>query len=500
MSNLYDIINAYAATNGVDPDIYLSKLYAVQKQYDGTIRSFDPSLYELPSSEQGTTIAALQERLFRLLNDELYKSAGFGGFYNQLQTVVSEINRYGPTPLAPNRVSSGYTFITRPQLNLSTSNILNNRVLSILDTDDSRDINFMIRGLLDPRWYMTWMEKTNQISKLLNPHNALFTPLCNTLLSCTGWPDFVLEADKGDAGFFNEGLSIASGSDRMKRGADLSLTFKEIHGGIIMTIFHMWVEYMAAVVKNEVVAYPQEIDQRRLNYTVSIYRFIMTPDKQYIQHCAKATGCFPLNVPLGNVFNVNQGELHVAAAKEFTINFTANIVEYDDPIIPYEFNLLMKRYWPNIDSAFRNESTLTTDQKQAVRNAANEFKIRETPSFDPKFGLEDPAGQIVPGLNAFSSYLRYNYTGIPYIKSVPNKGLKLVFMYEPKTTSDGVNMSSATEEQLQAYSKYGPIEDAVDEIVLAKNERYARIIEQNYQTSNELQTLMNNVDASAFRI
>jgi hypothetical protein len=464
---LMDNIQALAATNNMDVNTYMSKAYQTKVLPDGTLRSFDPEAYPLPSAEYGDEIANLQEKVFRLLNNELYQSAGFGGFYNQLQTAVAKINRYGPSPLAPNRVFSGYTFITRPQLNLATSSILNNRVLSILDTDDPRDINFMIRGLLDPRWYFRWMfDHNGQESELLDQLNPLFTPLCNCLTSCTGWPDYVLEQDKGDTGFFSEGLTIASGSNRLKQGADLSLTFKEIHGGIILSIFHMWLEYMAAVTKNELVAYPQEIDQRRLNYTVSIYRFIMTPDKRFIQHCAKATGCFPLSVPLGALFNVNQGELHVAAAKEVSIPFVANVVEYDDPVIPYEFNILMKRYWPDIESA------------------------EETPGFNPTtsniVSSRTTNGPEYPYTNPFNTYLRYNYVGLPYIVPRKYKGLEIVFKYIPsKWEQDNVG--------------YGPFERHLDQLILAKAGRYNQKVQQDHLISQELQRLMNDPNGGEMR-
>jgi hypothetical protein len=460
---LYDqLLKAYADNYGVTVDEYLATVHS-QRNINGQIVSFDPSQYHLPSDESDNEIRLIQERMFRILNDELYKSAGYGGFYNQLQTNLACLNRYGPAPFVPNRAFSGYTFITRPQLNLSSTNIRNNRILSILETDEPNDVNLMIRGLLDPRWYLNWATTgTPKQSGLLDTRNPWMTPLCNNLLSISGFPDFNIDPEKGKQGFFNESLTTVAGSDRLKRGCDLSLTFKEIHGGVLLTLFHMWLEYMAAVVKNELTAYAQEIDQRRLNYTVSIYRFITTPDKQYIQHCAKATGCFPMSVPFGGLFNVSQGELYIKNAAEFTIPFTANVIEYNDPIIPVEFNILAKRYWPEIESAV---STPT-------------FEIDPHNSKNLKYS--------VPSENMFSKYLRFNYVGLPYIEAVPYKGLRLVYKYMPDNPNETLD--------------YGPFEEVLDSLVAAKQKKLENKNASKKDMYTEYERLLNNPFSSGVYI
>ena len=94
--------------------------------------------------------------------------------------------------------------------------------------------------------------------------------------------------------------------------------------------------------------YAEDIDMRRLCYTCSIYRFLLDPSKQVIVGWAKATGCFPKSVPLGALFNINSGEIHVTSAQRFSIPFTANKIEYNSPLILTDFNTITKRFHPNI--------------------------------------------------------------------------------------------------------------------------------------------------------
>lgn len=91
---------------------------------------------------------------------------------------------------------------------------------------------------------------------------------------------------------FSESQSIAIGSDRNRKPFDLQLTFTEPLGGICMAILQFWLEYIASVTIGEMVAYPFQIDRQILNYTVSIYRFILDPSKQYIQNGLKVQVVF----------------------------------------------------------------------------------------------------------------------------------------------------------------------------------------------------------------
>ena len=96
------------------------------------------------------------------------------------------------------------------------------------------------------------------------------------------------------------------------------------------------------------IPYPDDEFMQRLNYTVSIYRFITDPARQNVLWWAKATGCFPKSVPVGALFNVNQDEVILSSAMNFSIPFTVNAVEVNNPAILLDFNILMRRYCPSI--------------------------------------------------------------------------------------------------------------------------------------------------------
>lgn len=324
--------------------------------------------------------------------DRIFRSVAAGGYSNQFQTFLTGIDRFQRNNLPANSEHSGYTFITRPRLCLTSASLRQSRIMTPLDTDNPKSLAYMIRCLLDTK-YCNDHSDVSTTSPLLNTLNPFFTPLINSLVGLNGWPDPIIQTTTTEGGFHSEDQTFAIGSDDLSKTYDLSLTFKDIQYAPITAIFQYWLEYISCVTKNRMVAYKEDIDAQRMNYTVSIYRFNVDPTRRYITKYAKATGCFPKSVPLGGMFNVNENELYVGEAGKFTIPFVANDIKYNDYGILMDFNILVKRYCSDIESY------------DTLSNAASN-----------------------------------NFSGIPYIESTPS-GLQLVF----KAKSDEVTSTTDTE-------------------------------------------------------
>ncbi len=332
----------------------------------------------------GERLSASQwKELMDSLNEYAYRTSGAGGFSNQYQQAFTGFDKYGYNPIAPNTVLSGYTFITRPKLNLSPGAVKSHPTLGFLDTVNLDSPLFIIRCLLDTKFCEDYRAYVS------NCHMVDFnSPFLKILTNCTrshsGWPDLNGDTTTTDGGYFNEDQTAFLGYDELNRTYDLTIEFTDIQGGHVMALFYYWFLYLSALKRNKVMAYGEDIDRRRLCYTVSIYRFLLDPSKQTLVGWAKATGCFPKSVPIGALFNINSGEIHVSSAQRFSIPFVANKIEYNEPFILTDFNTVTRRFKPNIDSGLI------------------------APINDPK----------------------YNFIGRPLIRNV-NNGYKLVWLYEP---------------------------------------------------------------------
>ena len=247
------------------------------------------------------------------------------------------------TMYMPEMEGHGFTFITRPKLNLTPTSIRMDRILAMLDNDDPSTVAFGVRSMLDTKFTQLFNISTST-SPYLNDANPFISILSNRLISLNGWPDPTIDIETMEGGFYSESVTYPKGSDMLARNYDLSATFSDIQGSIVFTLMLMWTRWIMLATRGHVTAYMEDIEGRRMCFTSSIYRFVMDPSNRYIVKWSKATGCFPRSVPLGAFFNYEANASNVDVSMNLTIPFTvAGKVEYMDPIILKEFNMLMER-------------------------------------------------------------------------------------------------------------------------------------------------------------
>ena len=293
---------------------------------------------------------------YKVMIDEIHRSTASGGYFNQFQTFFTGFDKFGRSTLPPNAVHSGMTFITRPKLNLTSSSLRQSSKMLALDTLNVTDVQHMIRCLLDTK-FADSPNSNAGTSALLNTNNPFNTPLCNALVGVSGWPDIVIESNTTEGGFHGENQTFVIGGDNLNKTYDLTLTFKDPQGGAIAAMLDFWLEYMRCVSRGIMIAYKEDIDALRLNYTVSIYRFLLDPMRKFIVGYSKATGTYPTSIPIGGMFNVNEGEVTISTVGKFSVPWKANKIEYNKPEIIADFNRLVRNYCSGIDDYVALENT-----------------------------------------------------------------------------------------------------------------------------------------------
>lgn len=269
--------------------------------------------------------------------------SGLAPMNNQLQNFFTGIDKFGHNTLPPNSLHAGFTFITRPKLCLHDA-VLAKQIefAPMLQSDRPNSLPFAIRCLLDTKFHRD--SAHGKDTSLVDVENPFFVPLMSGLTSISGYPSMDLETQTSDAGFHSEDQTIVTGYNQLNKTYDLSLEFRDPQRGPLMAIFYYWLLNMGYLAKGIMPAYSEDIIRRKLNYTVSIYRFVLDPSKKFIMHWSKATGCFPKSVPVGDLFNYSSSEKFIRGAGQFSIPFVANKIEIDNPVILSEFNFLMDRY------------------------------------------------------------------------------------------------------------------------------------------------------------
>ena len=333
------------------------------------------------------------ETFFNQVVEMAYETSGLGGQHTQMAQFFGKFDRFKRSFVPPNAVFSGHTFFTRPRLCLQDWNIIADRKFNALLTDDPTSMTYAIRCYLD-----TEFAKTADSSRcpMFDKCNPFFVPLTNSLKSMSGFNDPALVTETTEGGFFSEDQTCVIGGDRLARTYDINTLFKDVPGSLILSTMDYWCQYMANLTDGSMQQYADAIDANRMDYTVSMYRFLMDRTDRYIVRWAKCTGCFPVSPPSGVTFNLNEGEFMVGAAQNLNVPWKVNRIEYDDPVILREFNMLVRRY--------------------------------------AKYGNSPFTGKI----QAFAQSPVNNFSGVPYIRPSAN-GYELVWLQRDTAGEQVVN-------------------------------------------------------------
>lgn len=288
---------------------------------------------------------SILDYLYKTVNDVAHRGSGKGGYYNRIQQAMSRTDRFGQNPIATNSENVGLTFITKPKLNLSTSCLRQDSFLATLNSLDPNTYAFAIRCYLDSNFARTGAGKSlAPLCPWFDSDSAYINPLSNNLTQIHGWPSYDVAVSASEDGFYSENQTIARGGDFLNQTYDLSLTFRDIQGGPIMLLLYYWAHWINLLNNGDVYRYMEDTIARRLPYTCSIYRFVLGPDKKTIVKWAKATGCFPKSIPIGENFDITSRTHFVDALQEFSVPFVANHIEYMYPDTLADFNKIMDEF------------------------------------------------------------------------------------------------------------------------------------------------------------
>ena len=287
----------------------------------------------------------LRQQLLDAVTECIAIGAGRGSSLSVTQMLLSKHDRFGNSAVQLNSEMVGLTFFTKPRFNMTTQSLRQDPTLAMMDTLDPLSWMFSMRCNLDTVFARSAQARdAASLCPWFNSDSPFNVPMGNMLIGVSGWPDFGVEYETTESGYFSEDMALVRGSDWGRRTYDLSCTFRDIQGGYMMAYFYYWLIAMTLQMDGTIVAYPDDRDANRLNYTCSIYRFVLDPSMKTITKWAKATGCYPVSVPIGDVFNFGPGDSFIHTSQQFTIPFKANNIKYMDPRHLSAFNTLVKRY------------------------------------------------------------------------------------------------------------------------------------------------------------
>lgn len=195
----------------------------------------------------------------------------------------------------------------------------------------------------------------HQAKKLLiNEHNnnfdkfnftSPFIPiLSNTCLSVTGAKDFQLNEHTYEEDEFSATIKVPTGMDELWGPGTLNASFTDIAYGPVSLLFICWIYYIHYVSRGNILTTREHILERILDYTCSIYIFVIGDDGRRIERWGKFTGCYPTSFPMSGQLEHNTN-METDALQKLSISFSYNRYEPMDPQVFTDFNFLSESEW-----------------------------------------------------------------------------------------------------------------------------------------------------------
>lgn len=293
--------------------------------------------------------------------NRIYQQNGVGDLSTVMQNLFYGINqRTTGLPIPGNSDHYGLTFFTRPRLNLSYHNVLADRRLHPLLTNDTYSLLRAIRCYLDPVSNKGIIKQdlgsSSAISSpLVDPLNAFIPLLSNNCVSLSGWPDTVLDTFTANAGMVNETYSLVDGASFDYTAMDLTANFRNIAADPITYLFFVWQVYMTQVYRGVLVPYPESVVFNEIDYQSRIYRLVLDPTRKYVTKIACNGACFPYTNAMGTAFNFNGEKPTFEENDQLTIQFKSIGFCPLDPIVMHEFNDVVALFNPNMGNSISGD-------------------------------------------------------------------------------------------------------------------------------------------------
>jgi hypothetical protein len=286
-----------------------------------------------------------------------------------LRTTHKRIN----TPTAKD--NHGYVFLTKPQLNLSMSNIMRYRPFMPLLNKNKASLGAWIRGTLDPRWarvgdravYLNKLvteseetdypagEKDSYTLPLVNGTGRMDVPeddhasqvdvyspfiniITNNVVQISGFPDIDMPVFTGEPNRIGSSFQMIDGVENLNMPVDITMTIQDLIGDPVFNLFRTLSLYPGRIYGNQMMRYPDFILEDALDYNIRLYRLIIAADGETIHHIGSTMPAFIQGVAIGHHFDYS---LDTPYREDNLVNvrLMGSGVIYDDPILIDDFNV-----------------------------------------------------------------------------------------------------------------------------------------------------------------
>jgi len=229
--------------------------------------------------------------------------------------------------------SRGYVFFTRPQLNLSTPNIINVPKFRSLSNESEDSVHRFVRCTLDPYLY-----KNKIKSSLVDDENPFISIMTNSISSMSAWPDPVLSSHVSKKTNRGAEWSIGDGILEINESFDIDCVFTNTVMEPILHLADTWLTYISSVLEDTARPYIGMVSDNEIDYNTRIYRIILDVTGRRVSKIAAVGAAYPVSCPMGEYFSYNAENYLSDKSKEVSVRFKCTVAMYNEDILIDEFN------------------------------------------------------------------------------------------------------------------------------------------------------------------
>ena len=232
------------------------------------------------------------------------------------------------------RDNIGFTFFTRPMLNLSDTNLNRDRIMKKLLQEKSVADKY-VRVMFDRLLYF----KENVVCDQADNLQAFIPIFTNNLESITGFIDPSIDSYVSPQGSRKQQYALLDGTDQINEIIDLNVVYKNTYEDAIVTAFTIWLRYIVNVKQGIMVPYTGFIGRRITDYQSRIFRLVTTEDRRYVKRIGATGPIYPDVNSIGKYFDVpSTNTTYNEQTRTHNVRCKAVGYEYNDPILVREFN------------------------------------------------------------------------------------------------------------------------------------------------------------------
>ncbi len=228
---------------------------------------------------------------------------------------------------------TGALFVARTDMRLTRDNIKGIRQFESLVSTNRISAGRAIAGIMDPR-----SSRNNDASPLIDPYYG-FNPLMdNTIVSCTGWPNNVVNVTPTAPNEKGASTLLVEGKFKNGKSFDLNIEHLNVEGDMVSQMYALWTRWPTLVRYGDCEMYADNIVLDRVDYKSRIYRFVFDKTGNRVEQFTMTGEAFPISDSTGNAMNYNSDSAQNEGYDTISAQWKCGGYFHNDPIVIDEFN------------------------------------------------------------------------------------------------------------------------------------------------------------------